>query len=292
MASAPANLGNLILSPGGHQYQNYATLASHRRGERRDSLIQPAAMRTARGTGRTLPVGSVTESDGGEQSENDPLEGKRVTVAASDDYRQKRIEFYSRIRQATEREAIHQARLERERRRQAALEEGSEYNSDEELLVRGPADDFLTVPEHIARREYPAYMSNVYEVTLNPFSSSSGGETKHGSLTTMYARLNLGVRVSVSYAHINSSLNVWNTMLGTSILAMPWAIKEAGFLTALICCFAAGGISCYTAVMIDRMHKKAIRCKFLTKVRILSDLDLKYVNFVSGHVKEPIVERH
>ena len=60
-----------------------------------------------------------------------------------------------------------------DRRRQERLEEGGEWNSDEEaeILVPGIAEDFLSVPEHVARREIRGYaaheeMTNVYQISL------------------------------------------------------------------------------------------------------------------------------
>ena len=60
-----------------------------------------------------------------------------------------------------------------DRRRQERLEEGGEWNSDDEAesLVPDIAEDFLSVPEHIARRAIRGYtaheeMKNVYQISL------------------------------------------------------------------------------------------------------------------------------
>ncbi|TPP63714.1 Sodium-coupled neutral amino acid transporter 9 [Fasciola gigantica] len=43
--------------------------------------------------------------------------------------------------------------------------------------------------------------------------------------------------------------SVWNTMMGTSILAMPWALKEAGFGFGIFLIALVGTIACYTAYL-------------------------------------------
>ncbi|VDP88116.1 unnamed protein product [Echinostoma caproni] len=43
--------------------------------------------------------------------------------------------------------------------------------------------------------------------------------------------------------------SIWNTMMGTSILAMPWALKEAGFGFGIFLILFVAGIACYTAYL-------------------------------------------
>jgi amino acid permease len=50
-------------------------------------------------------------------------------------------------------------------------------------------------------------------------------------------------------------------MLGTSMMAMPWAMKEAGLATGIVCCLLVGFLSCFTACLIDKLHKKCSRRK-------------------------------
>jgi hypothetical protein len=181
----------MILSPGGHQ--NYAGAAD----AGPSGVHRGATMRTARGTGRQLPIfsngsrrTSINNSEDG-QPDDDPLHGVRAHVAPADAYRRDRVKFLHRIREAEMRQAndINNARLDRrERRRQQAIEEGLEWNEDdeEELLVPVPSDDWLTIPEHIARREYESYMSTIYQVNLlNLFKSENDESGKVRSFTTM-----------------------------------------------------------------------------------------------------------
>ena len=52
-------------------------------------------------------------------------------------------------------------------------------------------------------------------------------------------------------------LNIWNTMMGTSVLAMPWAFSEAGLAGAILLCLINGPMAAFTAILVDRLHKKA-----------------------------------
>ena len=46
-------------------------------------------------------------------------------------------------------------------------------------------------------------------------------------------------------------------MMGTSVLAMPWAFMEAGLVGGIVLCLANGPLAAYTAYLIDKLHKKA-----------------------------------
>ncbi|CAN8028636.1 unnamed protein product [Ixodes persulcatus] len=78
-----------------------------------------------------------------------------------------------------------------------------------------PATQLLAIPDHVV----PAYF-------LVPFfNTEAGGE--QSSLVTIFA--------------------IWNTMMGTSLLSMPWAISQAGFATGPLLILAIGGLCLYTA---------------------------------------------
>ncbi|CAN7938510.1 unnamed protein product, partial [Ixodes hexagonus] len=78
-----------------------------------------------------------------------------------------------------------------------------------------PATQLLAIPDHVV----PAYF-------LVPFfHTERGGE--QSSLVTIFA--------------------IWNTMMGTSLLSMPWAISQAGFATGTLLILAIGGLCLYTA---------------------------------------------
>uniref|UniRef100_A0A1I8GFM3 Aa_trans domain-containing protein n=1 Tax=Macrostomum lignano TaxID=282301 RepID=A0A1I8GFM3_9PLAT len=48
--------------------------------------------------------------------------------------------------------------------------------------------------------------------------------------------------------------SIWNTMMGTSLLSMPWAVKEAGFATSLVVLLIMTGITFYTAYLVLRSY--------------------------------------
>lgn len=78
-----------------------------------------------------------------------------------------------------------------------------------------PSTQLLAIPDHVV----PAYF-------LVPFfHTEPGGE--QSSLVTIFA--------------------IWNTMMGTSLLSMPWAISQAGFATGTLLILAIGGLCLYTA---------------------------------------------
>ncbi|EGD82433.1 hypothetical protein PTSG_11963 [Salpingoeca rosetta] len=45
-------------------------------------------------------------------------------------------------------------------------------------------------------------------------------------------------------------LSLWNTMMGTSVLAMPWAISQAGFALGLLCIVIMCGLALYTCQIV------------------------------------------
>ncbi len=45
-------------------------------------------------------------------------------------------------------------------------------------------------------------------------------------------------------------------MMGTSLLAMPWAVGQAGLLLSLIVFIVMGGIAATTAVLVVKMHSR------------------------------------
>ena len=47
---------------------------------------------------------------------------------------------------------------------------------------------------------------------------------------------------------IISIFTIWNTMMGTSLLVLPWAIAESGFLMGIFCIFAMMFMALYRYV--------------------------------------------
>ena len=208
-STAPAGLlGAMILSPGGHQYQNYAATAARgpgapgtRRNSRNLNGVPSRLVMAGPGHSPALMVGSInnSEADGGDGpdcgDQGDPLRGVRAHIAPAVATgrgqplgTRERIRYYGMIRADAHRQAEGHRREFLERRRQETLDEGGEWNSEDEgsLYEPGVHDQFLAVPEAVARREYDEYfdsdyMRNIYQVSL----FKSGDDDRVSSLVTV-----------------------------------------------------------------------------------------------------------
>ncbi|XP_077981323.1 neutral amino acid transporter 9-like [Glandiceps talaboti] len=78
-----------------------------------------------------------------------------------------------------------------------------------------PQDDTLRIPDHIIP---PTFF------LLLPIRQTEQG--KQSSIITIFS--------------------VWNTMMGTSLLSMPWAIGQAGFVLGIIILISMAGLTLYT----------------------------------------------
>jgi sodium-coupled neutral amino acid transporter 9 len=52
------------------------------------------------------------------------------------------------------------------------------------------------------------------------------------------------------------SLSIWNTMMGTSLLSVPWALSQSGLGTGLAIAFGMSLVAAYTASIILKTHAK------------------------------------
>ncbi|XP_033637139.1 sodium-coupled neutral amino acid transporter 9-like isoform X2 [Asterias rubens] len=77
------------------------------------------------------------------------------------------------------------------------------------------SDNTLDIPDHVL----PPFLLSV-EL---PFKDKEG---KQGSIITVFS--------------------IWNTMMGTSLLSMPWAIQQAGFVMGLVLLIGMAGLTLYT----------------------------------------------
>lgn len=58
------------------------------------------------------------------------------------------------------------------------------------------------------------------------------------------------------------SFSIWNTTLGTSLLAMAWGIQMAGVIPGTIAVILLGGFCLYTAyccIQVSRDHGKSVK---------------------------------
>lgn len=54
--------------------------------------------------------------------------------------------------------------------------------------------------------------------------------------------------------HCFSSFAVWNTMMGTSLLSMPWAVEQAGLVGGLCLILVMAALCFYTAYCILQVY--------------------------------------
>jgi hypothetical protein len=52
------------------------------------------------------------------------------------------------------------------------------------------------------------------------------------------------------------SLSIWNTMMGTSLLSVPWALSQSGLATGLVIAFGMSMVAAYTASIILKTHHR------------------------------------
>lgn len=92
-------------------------------------------------------------------------------------------------------------------------------------------DSALAIPDHVLRFTY-----------FVPYSSGAQpkGDGKQSSLVTIFS--------------------VWNTIMGSSLLTMPWGVQNAGLLMGIITIVMMGGLCLYTThklLQVQMKHGKA-----------------------------------
>ena len=78
------------------------------------------------------------------------------------------------------------------------------------------------------------------------------------------------------YTFFVLSMSLWNTMMGTSLLAMPWGILVSGLVLGPFIALAMGVASCYTAILILFLHDEKRK-------------HLENMNLTSANGVEPII---
>lgn len=86
--------------------------------------------------------------------------------------------------------------------------------------------DLLNIPDHVIPSDF-------FTIHIPGIPSSSDG--KQSSLITIFA--------------------IWNTMMGTSLLSMPWALEQAGLAMGLFMMATISGLCLYTAHRILQVYK-------------------------------------
>ncbi|CAI5449379.1 unnamed protein product [Caenorhabditis angaria] len=95
-----------------------------------------------------------------------------------------------------------------------------------------PGGETLVMPNHV-------FPSGLFSIL--PFEELKDNSGKQGSIVTIFS--------------------IWNTMMGTSLLAMPWALQQAGLVGGIVIMLALAGLCFYTAYIViespKRMHLSA-----------------------------------
>ncbi|XP_027992938.2 neutral amino acid transporter 9 isoform X1 [Eptesicus fuscus] len=97
--------------------------------------------------------------------------------------------------------------------------------------LAAPADQALVAPDHVVPAPEERY---VYSPLGSAYKlqSCSEGSGKNSSLVTIFM--------------------IWNTMMGTSILSIPWGIKQAGFTTGVCVILLMGLLTLYCCYRVVR----------------------------------------
>ncbi|XP_066887084.1 neutral amino acid transporter 9 isoform X7 [Kogia breviceps] len=105
--------------------------------------------------------------------------------------------------------------------------------------LTAPADKALVAPDHVvpAPEEYYVYspLGSAYKL-----QNYTEGYSKNTSLVTIFM--------------------IWNTMMGTSILSIPWGIKQAGFTTGMCVIMLMGLLTLYCCYRVVKSRAMILIC--------------------------------
>uniref|UniRef100_A0A8C5AR35 Neutral amino acid transporter 9 n=1 Tax=Gadus morhua TaxID=8049 RepID=A0A8C5AR35_GADMO len=99
--------------------------------------------------------------------------------------------------------------------------------------LTGSSDRLLSPPDHVIPQPEEIY---IYSPLGTAFKVKGGeGASKNPSIVTIFA--------------------IWNTMMGTSILSIPWGIKQAGFTLGVLILSAMGLLTLYCCYRVLKSPK-------------------------------------
>ncbi|KAG9353598.1 hypothetical protein JZ751_011718 [Albula glossodonta] len=99
--------------------------------------------------------------------------------------------------------------------------------------LTGSSDRLLVPPDHVIPAPEEIY---IYSPLGTAFKVQGGdGTVKNPSIVTIFA--------------------IWNTMMGTAILSMPWSIKQAGFTLGIIILISMGLLTLYCCYRVLKSPK-------------------------------------
>lgn len=92
--------------------------------------------------------------------------------------------------------------------------------------------------------------------TLNPLGKEIGNEYLSASLTIRRESISiLNKDINPKQSSLVTIFSIWNTILGSSLLTMPWGIQMAGFFPGIILVLAMGGLCLYTSYRLILVHQ-------------------------------------
>jgi len=227
--SLPTRIGELVLSPGGNSWTRRYN--EYLSTSVNVELNQSGATRKSRSESRSSTGSSVSQRS---RSMSASLRSQSGSSTSEDG---RRSPFYYRERRST-----HSA-------------DGSS------LLGTVDADP---IAESLYRRYlYYSRLQNQTGVNIDLLSMPS-----HVIPATFYL-LNLPGTSQSNQSSLVTIFSLWNIMLGTSLLSMPWALQQSGLLMGVFMTFLVTGVCCYTAHLILKefeQHSKG------TDIRDFSDM--------------------
>ncbi|XP_026677007.1 sodium-coupled neutral amino acid transporter 9 [Diaphorina citri] len=103
--------------------------------------------------------------------------------------------------------------------------------------------------QHEKSNLMPKFYRNYHATSTSQLSTASSAPELYHLLTIPEIHQVFGFRTSSDNKHssIVTIFSIWNTIMGTSILTIPWAIHQAGFATAICLMLGSTALCLYTA---------------------------------------------
>jgi len=225
-AGTPTEFGQLLFSPGGYSYGTKSASGA-------ETGAKSKTLKQAKGTGRKIRgtpnersysqlVDAVEKTPGAEIRIVNSNEGLNLS-----ENQKLRMKYYDSIRKNAGK-----ANLTENRRRAFTIQEDVDGESAPLLggsnSINNETDGFLEYPLHLLP-------SNFFHMHIPGVDKEDVEETQSSLVTIM---------------------SIWNTMMGTSLLAVPWAIEHSGLAMGFTIVFVMTIISFYTAFIIIDLYGK------------------------------------
>jgi solute carrier family 38 (sodium-coupled neutral amino acid transporter), member 9 len=138
----------------------------------------------------------------------------------------------------------------------------------------------LVVPAHIVPPELLLPVIHLSQRYSKAISSTSSNTTETTQLSSSNDTESLDANEQPRTSSMTLIFSIWNTMMGSSLLALPWGFSQSGFATGLLMVFLLGVMSCYTCLLI-LWHGHGTDDLFFVCFRYLGRVG-KYVCWAAG----------